>query len=36
VEGRGPIGFYGRMGGVVPFPDEVLDEIRKLAGAAGG
>jgi 2-oxoglutarate/2-oxoacid ferredoxin oxidoreductase subunit alpha len=25
-----PISFYGRMGGVVPVPDDVLDEIRKL------
>lgn len=30
VEGRVPIHFYGRMGGVVPLPDEVLDEIRKV------
>lgn len=30
VEGRVPISFYGRMGGVVPLPDEVLDEIRKV------
>jgi len=29
VEGRIPINFYGRMGGVVPLPDEVLEEIRK-------
>jgi 2-oxoglutarate ferredoxin oxidoreductase subunit alpha len=32
VEGKVPVSFFGRMGGVVPFPDEVLDEIRKLAG----
>jgi 2-oxoglutarate ferredoxin oxidoreductase subunit alpha len=31
VEGRVPIHFYGRMGGVVPMPDEVLEEIRKVA-----
>jgi 2-oxoglutarate ferredoxin oxidoreductase subunit alpha len=30
VEGRVPISFYGRMGGVVPLPDEVLEEIRKV------
>jgi len=30
VEGRVPVSFYGRMGGVVPLPDEILDEIRKL------
>jgi len=34
VEGRIPVGFYGRMGGVVPFPDEVLGEIRKLSEVA--
>jgi len=31
VEGKVPVGFYGRMGGVVPFPDEVLGEIRRMA-----
>lgn len=25
-----PVEFYGRMGGVVPFPDEILDEIKRL------
>jgi 2-oxoglutarate ferredoxin oxidoreductase subunit alpha len=33
VEGRAPISFYGRMGGVVPLPDEVLEEIRKVHSA---
>jgi 2-oxoglutarate ferredoxin oxidoreductase subunit alpha len=28
--GQTPVEFYGRMGGVVPFPDEVLAEIRRL------
>ena len=32
VEGRVPVSFYGRMGGVVPLPDEVLEQIRLLAG----
>ena len=27
--GRLPVEFYGRLGGVVPFPDEILDEIRR-------
>ena len=27
VKGRAPIEFYGRMGGVVPLPDELLREI---------
>ncbi len=26
-----PVGFYGRLGGVVPYPDEVLNEIRRLS-----
>lgn len=33
VQGRVPVEFYGRLGGVVPFPDEILREIdRVLAG----
>jgi 2-oxoglutarate ferredoxin oxidoreductase subunit alpha len=28
---RIPVDFYGRMGGIVPFPDEVLEEIRRVA-----
>ena len=31
VKGRIPVEFYGRMGGMVPFPDEILVEIRRLA-----
>ena len=30
VNGRVPVEFYGRMGGMVPLPDEVLEEIRRL------
>ena len=26
-----PIEFYGRLGGVVPFPDEILGEIQRIA-----
>lgn len=26
-----PTEFYGRLGGVVPFPDEILGEIRRMA-----
>lgn len=26
-----PVEFYGRLGGVIPFPDEILHEIRSLA-----
>lgn len=29
--GRLPVEFFGRMGGVVPFPDEILGEIRRMA-----
>jgi 2-oxoglutarate ferredoxin oxidoreductase subunit alpha len=28
VEGRIPVDFYGRMGGVMPLPDEVYEQIR--------
>jgi 2-oxoglutarate ferredoxin oxidoreductase subunit alpha len=31
VERRAPIRFYGRMGGIVPFPDEILSELEKLS-----
>jgi 2-oxoglutarate ferredoxin oxidoreductase subunit alpha len=31
VNGRTPIQFYGRLGGVVPFPDEILAEIERVA-----
>jgi 2-oxoglutarate ferredoxin oxidoreductase subunit alpha len=31
VQGRVPVRFYGRMGGVVPFPDEILSELQKLS-----
>jgi 2-oxoglutarate ferredoxin oxidoreductase subunit alpha len=31
VKGRVPVEFYGRMGGVVPFPDEILHEIQRMA-----
>jgi 2-oxoglutarate ferredoxin oxidoreductase subunit alpha len=27
---RLPISFFGKMGGVVPLPDDVLAEIKKL------
>ncbi len=37
VEGRCPIEFYGRMGGPIPLPDEILPELEKLdASLAGG
>jgi 2-oxoglutarate ferredoxin oxidoreductase subunit alpha len=30
VQGRVPVEFYGRVGGVTPFPDEILDEIHRV------
>ncbi len=35
VQGRVPISFYGRLGGVVPFPDEILGEIKRIIGEPG-
>ncbi len=32
VNGKVPVAFFGHTGGIVPTPNEVLDEIRKLAG----
>jgi 2-oxoglutarate ferredoxin oxidoreductase subunit alpha len=31
VEGRAPVDFYGRMGGVIPLPEEVLGKIIEFA-----
>ncbi len=31
VEGRCPVEFYGRMGGVMPLPDEILDALHAMA-----
>lgn len=30
VNGRKPVHFYGRTGGILPTPDEILDHARKL------
>ena len=32
VNGRAPVSFFGRTGGVIPTPAEVLSEIEKMAG----
>ena len=32
VEGRCPVAFHGRMGGLVPTPDEVLGALKALKG----
>ena len=34
AKGRLPVEFYGRMGGIVPFPDEILGEIRRIAAGS--
>ena len=31
VKGKVPVEFYGRMGGVTPLPDELLEEIQRVA-----
>jgi len=31
VEGRCPVEFYGRLGGVIPLPDEILEALREVA-----
>ncbi|MDD2920981.1 MAG: 3-methyl-2-oxobutanoate dehydrogenase subunit VorB [Anaerolineales bacterium] len=33
VRNRVPVEFYGRMGGVVPFPDEILNEIKRMTAS---
>jgi 2-oxoglutarate ferredoxin oxidoreductase subunit alpha len=33
VKGLAPIEFYGRPGGVVPFPEEILKEIKRMASS---
>jgi 2-oxoglutarate ferredoxin oxidoreductase subunit alpha len=33
LEGTTPVHFYGKMGGVMPMPDEILEEIRKVHAA---
>ncbi len=31
VKGQAPVEFYGRMGGIVPMPEEILHEIERIA-----
>jgi len=33
VAGRAPVRFYGRMGGIVPFPEEIMSELEKLSAS---
>lgn len=35
VKGKVPVEFYGRLGGVTPLPDELLDEIRRVSKNTG-
>jgi len=30
VAGQLPVGFYGRVGGITPFPDEIVTEIHRM------
>lgn len=30
AQGKKPLSFYGRTGGIVPSPDEVIEQVRKL------
>ena len=34
VEGQAPVYFYGRCGGNIPYPNEIIAEVKKLAGGA--
>jgi 2-oxoglutarate ferredoxin oxidoreductase subunit alpha len=36
VEGRCPVRFYGRLGGIIPLPDEILPELERLDAELGG
>jgi len=31
IQGQVPVEFYGRLGGVTPFPDEIFDEIVRMS-----
>ena len=35
VRGRVPVEFYGRLGGVVPFPGEITSEIERVMATGG-
>jgi 2-oxoglutarate ferredoxin oxidoreductase subunit alpha len=36
TQGKVPVSFYGRMGGIVPLPDEVVEEIHKVQAKLSG
>ena len=33
VNGRKPVDFYGRTGGIIPSPNEILEKIKSMGGA---
>lgn len=35
LEGAAPVSFFGKCGGIIPTPDEVLDQIRGIAEGLG-
>ena len=32
VNGKADVHFFGRTGGIIPTPQEIAEEIRKIAG----
>ena len=32
VEGKFPVSFYGRMGGMIPEPDPIIEAVKKIYG----
>lgn len=34
VEGRKPVHFYGRVGGMVPHPEDILNKVKEIVGGA--
>ena len=34
VNGKKPVHFYGRTGGMVPVPDDIIAEIKNILGGA--
>jgi 2-oxoglutarate ferredoxin oxidoreductase subunit alpha len=36
IQGKVPVSFYGRMGGMMPLPDEVVEEIHKVQAKLSG
>jgi 2-oxoglutarate ferredoxin oxidoreductase subunit alpha len=32
VAGKFPVSFYGRTGGMIPTPDEIIENVKKIYG----